>query len=90
MASGIPVQLGGEFDFVRLERAVTALVERQRGLAAENSELRRGLREKTLLAADLEERLLEANQHRRDAAKRIDGLISHVARVEASFPSRGA
>ncbi len=90
MASGNPAQLGEEFDFARLERAVTALVERQRGLEAENSELRRGLQEKTLQAADLEERLLDANQRRRDAAKRIDGVISQVARIETSFETRSA
>lgn len=90
MASGNPAQLEGEFDFARLERAVTALAERQVQLEAENSDLRRGLQEKTVRAADLEERLLDANQRRRDAAKRIDGVISQVARIEASFEPRSA
>ena len=90
MASGNPAQLGEEFDFARLERVVTALAERQGRLEVENSELQRGLQEKTLRAADLEERLLDANQRRRDAAKRIDGLISQVARIEASFEPRSA
>jgi len=69
---------------------VTALAERQVRLETENSELRHGLQEKTLRAADLEERLLDANQRRRDAAKRIDGLISQVAQIEASFEPRSA
>jgi chromosome segregation ATPase len=90
VASGNPAELGGEFDFARLERAVTALAERQVRLETENSELRHGLQEKTLRAADLEERLLDANQRRRDAAKRIDGLISQVAQIEASFEPRSA
>jgi hypothetical protein len=89
VASGIPGQLGAEFDFERLTCAVTALVDRQRLLEAESSELRRELGEKTALAMNLEERLLDANQRRHDAAKRIDGLIAQLDRIEASFESRG-
>lgn len=89
MASGITGQRGGEFNFARLERAVSMLVERQRLLETESSELRRALREKTTLAISLEERLLEADQRRHDAAKRIDGLIAQLDRIEAAFESRG-
>jgi chromosome segregation ATPase len=86
----MPAQLGAEYDFERLARSVALLVDQKRSLEAEDSELRRELQERTALAMNLEERLLEANQSRLDAAKRIDGLIAKLDRVEAALQRRGA
>jgi len=69
--------------FWRLEQAVARLVESQRTLAGENARLRGALSEREEKLRSLELELLERNQARQDAAKRVDELIRQVAQLEA-------
>lgn len=56
--------------------------ERLRG---ENAALRRKVEERTRKIRGLEERLLEANQKRRDVAKRIDELVAQLNHLDAQL-----
>jgi chromosome segregation ATPase len=66
------------YDFERLERAVRALVERGDRLQAENQGLRAKLSARDRRIRRLDEKLLETNQRRQDALKRIDNLIAQL------------
>jgi uncharacterized protein involved in exopolysaccharide biosynthesis len=74
--------------FERLEALVRALVERHRALSASQQQLRErvALREARIKALDAQ--LVESNQRRRDAAKRIDELVGQLDRVEAEVTRR--
>ena len=69
----------------RLERAVAALSQRIASLYAENQALRCELEDQSHRSVQLDERLLEANQRRQDAVKRIDDLISQMEHFEAQI-----
>jgi hypothetical protein len=66
-----------------LERAVQALIRRCEVLREENSKLRRGMADRESRLQSLEDRLLELNQVRQDAVKRIDDLIAQVDQLDA-------
>lgn len=77
-----PGPAGSAPDFERLERVVTALVERHRDALRANTNLRGML-------ADCEQRLrladgqiLDLNQRRQDVAKRIDDLVAQILLLE--------
>ena len=78
----------------RLESAVSELLERQRALRDQNGRLRSALVEREEQLRAVEDRVLESNQRRQDAIKRIDDLISHVDHLdralEASLPVEGS
>ena len=66
------------FDFERLERVVSALIEEQRRLRHENEGLRRDLAARDDRVQHLDEQMIDLNQRRTDALKRVDDLISHI------------
>jgi chromosome segregation ATPase len=77
------------YDFERLERAVTALVERGDRLQAENHGLRAKLSERDRRVRRLDEKLLETNQRRQDALKRIDNLIAQLDQLDERLAGDG-
>jgi len=84
------VDVGGmqeAYGFDRLERAVAALVEQHERMQKENGELRRGLAEKAEQLRLVEAELLEANQRRKDVAKRVDDLIAQLDQLDAQLGS---
>ena len=74
--------------FERLEGLVRELVERHKRLAAEHARLREGVKERDARIRALDSQLVELNQKRKDAAKRIEDLIEQIAGVEAELESR--
>jgi chromosome segregation ATPase len=62
---------------------VQALIRRCEDLRGENGELRRALAEREGRVQSLEDRLLELNQLRQDAVKRIDDLIAQIDQLDA-------
>lgn len=74
--------------FERLEALVRSLVSRYEALAAEHGKLRESVRDRDARIKELDARLVESNQTRRDAAKRIDDLISQLDRVETEVGRR--
>jgi septal ring factor EnvC (AmiA/AmiB activator) len=67
--------------FERLEALVRSLVDRHRALAQERTQLRERLAQREARIKALDAQLVEANQTRRDAAKRIDELVAQLDRV---------
>lgn len=67
----------------RLERAVQALVESHERLQREAGALRANAAEKERRIRELEEQLLDSNQRRQEAGKRIDELISQLDHLDA-------
>jgi len=84
---GVAISVSGrsEYDFERLERAVSELVRAQRRHVDETASLRRRLEERNRRIRSLEEQLLEANQKRQDVTKRIDELISQLDHLDAQL-----
>lgn len=76
------------YGFDRLERAVQALADRCRRLRDENARLARDAAEHEQRIAGLESQLREANQLRRDVAKRLDDLIGQIDHLEVQFTAR--
>jgi septal ring factor EnvC (AmiA/AmiB activator) len=74
--------------FERLEALVRSLIQRYEALAAEHAQLRAAIKERDARGKALEAQLGESNQTRRDAAKRIDDLLSQLDRVEAEVGRR--
>jgi chromosome segregation ATPase len=74
--------------FERLEALVRKLVERQRTLASSQKQLRERVAQRDARIKLLDAQLVESNQRRRDAAKRIDELIAQLDRVEAEVSRR--
>jgi septal ring factor EnvC (AmiA/AmiB activator) len=87
MSTGEVGDVQEAYGFDRLERAVAALVEQHERMQKENGELRRDLAEKTDRLRALEEQLLEANQRRKDVAKRVDDLIAQLDQLDAQLGS---
>lgn len=67
----------------RLERAVQALVESHDRLRREGLTLRAEVARKERRVRELEEQLLDSNQRRQEAGKRIDELISQLDHLDA-------
>ena len=61
------------------------LVDRYRAVEAENAELRRRLEESQVHGKAVDDRLLEINQRRQDAMKRLDDVIALVDHLDARF-----
>lgn len=74
--------------FERLEALVRELIERHRVLATERAELRERLAQREARLKSLDAQLVESNQTRRDAAKRVDELIAQLERVQAEVERR--
>jgi septal ring factor EnvC (AmiA/AmiB activator) len=74
--------------FERLEALVRELIERHRALATERAELRERLAQRDARLKSLDAQLVESNQTRRDAAKRVDELIAQLERVQAEVERR--
>jgi len=70
-----------------LERAVGALIETSERLRHENRLLREQLGSKTQRLLALESEVRNANQLRRDIAKRIDELIVQIDHLDAQLGS---
>lgn len=73
------------YDLDRLDRAVSALIESTDRLRQENRLLREQLASKVQRVQALEGELRNANQRRRDVAKRIDELIVQIDHLEAQL-----
>ncbi len=70
-------------DLDRLERVVRALAAQGQKLQRENAKLRGQLDERDRRIQTLDDKLLDLNQHRQDALKRLDDLIAQVDQVDA-------
>jgi len=73
---------GADDDLLRLERAVRALVGEIGRLREENGSLRGRLGERDREVDHLGERLVAANQQRRDALKCIDDLVARLDNLD--------
>lgn len=67
-----------------------SLVEKFRVLQAENAALRTELEGRDSRIRSLDDRILEMNQGRQDAAKRIDDLIAQIDQLDARFDARSS
>jgi len=76
-------------DFARLEVAISKLVESHGQLREENANLRLQLEEGARRIRALDSELLDTNQKRQDAFKRIDELISHLDQLDAQLSEAG-
>ncbi len=74
-----------EYDFDRLERAVTDLANAHRQITEQNALLRSELGERNRVIRELEGRVLESNQKRQDVTKRIDELIAQLDQLDAQL-----
>jgi chromosome segregation ATPase len=74
----IPADERDFYDWGRLEEAISNLVESRDRLQRENRALRRDLENRDRRLRLLDGQLLEANQKRKDIAKRIDELITQI------------
>ena len=74
--------------FERLEELVRTLVERHRALSAERTQLRERLVQRDARIKTLDAQLVQLNQTRRDAAKRIDELVAQLDRVQQEIERR--
>lgn len=70
-------------DLARLERGVRKLVEQLQATQRENEQLQRDLEAREGRIHEFEAQLLDANQRRQDAIKRIDDLVQWVDRVSS-------
>lgn len=74
--------------FERLEALVRTLVDRHQTLAASQRQLRERVAQRDARIKALDTQLVQSNQQRRDAAKRIDELLAQLDRVEAEITRR--
>jgi septal ring factor EnvC (AmiA/AmiB activator) len=73
------------YDFDRLERAITVLLDSTERLRHENRHLREQLASRAQRIQSLESELRQANQRRQDVAKRIDELIAQIDQLDAQL-----
>ena len=73
---------GSAPDFERLERVVTALVERHRDALRANTQLCELLEERENRLRQADGQILELNQRHQDVAKRIDDLVAQILLLE--------
>jgi septal ring factor EnvC (AmiA/AmiB activator) len=64
---------------------VRSLVEKYRVIQGENASLRTELDGRDSRIRSLDDQILEMNQSRQDAAKRIDDLIAQIDQLDARF-----
>jgi len=81
-------QVDDGYDFARLERAVSLLLDERLRLQSENATLRDQLEEGSQRLGRLDEELLDLNQRRRDAMKRLDDVIAQLDELETRVASR--
>ena len=62
-----------------------SLVEKYRVLQGENASLREDLEGRDSRIRSLDDQILEMNQNRQDAAKRIDDLIAQIDQLDERF-----
>jgi peptidoglycan hydrolase CwlO-like protein len=74
--------------FERLDALVRSLVDRHRALTAHQKQLRERVAQREARIKTLDAQLVQSNQRRRDAAKRIDELVAQLDRVEAEIARR--
>ena len=74
--------------FERLEALVRTLVERHGALNTDRKQLRERIAQRDARIKTLDARLVQSNQLRRDAAKRIDELLAQLDRLEAEIARR--
>jgi chromosome segregation ATPase len=75
-------------NFERLARLVQTLVGRYEALRARQVALEETLAEREARIRSLDDEMLQVNQSRRDAAKRIDELIAVLDRIDGQLASR--
>jgi translation initiation factor 2B subunit (eIF-2B alpha/beta/delta family) len=85
----IPGKTSTDADFDRLEIAISKLTESHGKLREENVVLRNEIEEGARRMRALDSDLLDANQRRQDAYKRIDELISHLDQLDAQLAETG-
>lgn len=73
------------YDFDRLERAIVALVQQKRSLAAENQALQDRLSQKELDVQRLAGELATAQNRRQAAIDRVDLLIEELDRLDGQL-----
>ena len=73
--------------FLRLERAVAKLVEDHERLLLDQDSLRKELAQRDQRVREFEQELLQAEQRRIDAVKRIDALIARLDEIESEVMS---
>ena len=81
-------QVDDGYDLARLERAVSLLLDERLRLQNENATLRDQLEEGNQRLGRLDEELLDLNQRRRDAMKRLDDVIAQLDELETRVASR--
>jgi peptidoglycan hydrolase CwlO-like protein len=64
---------------------VRSLVDKYRVLQGENASLRVDLEGRDSRIRSLDDQILEMNQNRQDAAKRIDDLIAQIDHLDERF-----
>lgn len=64
------------------------LIDRHRALSGENATLLRKLEERERRVRALEAQVLEQNQRRQDATKRVDDLIAQLDHLDAQLEAR--
>ncbi len=74
--------------FERLEALVRELIERHGALVTERARLQERLAQREARLQFLDAQLVESNQTRRDAAKRVDELIAQLERVQQEVERR--
>ncbi len=72
-------------NFDRLDRLVRALLQRHQALQGELADLRARLEERDARVRTLEGKILESNQTRRDAGKRLDDLIAQLDHLDSKL-----
>ena len=85
-SSGATSAAGGEYDFDRLERVISELVDAHQTALRDNTGLLSDLEDQNRHIRNLEGQLLEANQRRQDVVKRIDELIAQIDLLENQLP----
>jgi hypothetical protein len=65
---------------------VQLLLKEQRRLKSENQSLRRDLAEKDVRIKGLDAKLIDQNQRRVDAKKRLDDLIARIGEFDPESP----
>jgi hypothetical protein len=83
-----PAARAEDSQFERLEALVRDLIERHGALVAERAQLRERVAQRDARLRALDAQLVESNQTRHDAAKRVDELIAQLERVQAEVERR--
>ena len=79
---------GDGSQFERLEALVRTLVDRHHALTTGQKQLRERVAQREARIKALDTQLVQSNQQRRDAAKRVDELLAQLERVEAEVTRR--